>query len=125
MHLLQAHTSQGRHAPTTGSLHKEQHDWDACLGGVGCARALLCGCPKSGVGGRDSPHCAPSGAQTAGPCDFMSAIKSIVMLEVACAWDLLIGERGKRMLYRELEADLAKQWPGHKIVLLPMVCVGP
>ena len=30
---------------------------------------------------------------------------------------LLERERGKRKgtLYRELEADLAKQWPGHKI----------
>ena len=49
--------------------------------------------------------------------------KRIIVLEVACAWDPLVVKREleKRNKYARLKADLAKQWPGYTVVVIPVV----
>lgn len=49
--------------------------------------------------------------------------KRIVIMEVAVAWEPIVSEREKekRAKYDDLAADLAKQWPGYKIVIVPVV----
>ena len=49
--------------------------------------------------------------------------RELVILEVACAWEPLIMECGreKRCKYQELAADLARQYPGYRITVVPVV----
>ena len=49
--------------------------------------------------------------------------KRAAIFEVACAWDPLVAtrERQKRTKYLELAADLAHQWPGYRIEVIPVV----
>ena len=49
--------------------------------------------------------------------------KTIIILEVTCAWDPNVAEREdqKRSKYRELAADLAHQWPQYKVTNHPVV----
>ncbi len=49
--------------------------------------------------------------------------KRVVIYEVACAWDPLVKEREdeKKAKYQELADDLAKQCPGYKVTVVPVV----
>ena len=49
--------------------------------------------------------------------------KRITIIEVACAWEPLVGAREaqKTSKYRELAADLAHQWPGFTVTNFPVV----
>ena len=49
--------------------------------------------------------------------------RRVVIFEVACAWDPLVGtrEKEKRAKYQELAADLVNQWPGFRAVVIPVV----
>ncbi len=49
--------------------------------------------------------------------------KRIVIFEVAVAWDRGVEEREveKRAKYGDLAADLAKQWEGYRVVIVPVV----
>ena len=49
--------------------------------------------------------------------------RNIVIFERACAWEPKVGEREtqKRRKYQELAADLATQWQGYRLVVMPVV----
>ncbi len=49
--------------------------------------------------------------------------KLIVIYEVACAWDPGVTRRERQKLakYQELAADLAKQFPGRRVLVVPVV----
>lgn len=49
--------------------------------------------------------------------------RSVTVLEVACPWEPLVGEREKekRLKYGELAADLAKQYRGFQVKVVPVV----
>ena len=53
----------------------------------------------------------------------MQGKKTIIIMEVACAWEPIVKgrEAQKKAKYGELAADLANQWPGYTIRNIPVV----
>lgn len=53
----------------------------------------------------------------------MGGERKIVVYEVACAWDRIVEqrEREKQAKYGDLAADLARQWQGYRVVVIPVV----
>ena len=54
---------------------------------------------------------------------FLHHSKNIIIFKVACAWEPLVLERQRKKCgkYSELAADLATQWPGWSVEVVPVV----
>ena len=124
------------------SLYKTRHDGllNVLVGAV--AEVLGVRVPKNRWGGRRSvrsavygekgttilvDQCIPTkeemGARRPDLVVRMPEKRTIIIMEVACAWEPIVKTREaqKKAKYGELAADLANQWPGYTIRNIPVV----